>query len=204
MGLHSGIAQYNSSWPEGSGCTKCLDGYTSGYTWQTNEVSQAVDTGYRIVSLVTRPVTHFMCTGDTSVQGLRTRLHSQKLKDWCFSKGKTGGKVCYRTPMYAQVRNVDTGIWDELNASSNVEVMKALLLASRQGGKVHKSACPVCADVIAIDCTLLACAMYCYRLLLCRTHYSRPGNLWSKGWWLRGTRSVGQSRTLRDRWGLKG
>ena len=69
MGLHSGIAEYNSFWLEGTGYTKGVNGYTSGYTLQTNEVSHTGDTGCTILSPVTCPVTHFMCTGDRSVQG---------------------------------------------------------------------------------------------------------------------------------------
>ena len=98
---------------------------------------------------------------------------------------------------------IANGIWDELDAFGNVQEKAALLLALQKAGKLGKSACPVCIDVITIDCTLLACPMCCYYLLLCRTQYSRPGNLWSKAWWLGGTRSVGHSRTLRDRRGLK-
>ena len=49
IGLHSGIAQYNSLWPEGTVYTKCVNGYVSGYTWQTNEVSHTGDTGYTSV-----------------------------------------------------------------------------------------------------------------------------------------------------------
>ena len=55
-------------------------------------------------------------------------------------------------------------IWEELNASSNVEEKEALVLA----GKLDKSACPTCSDVIVIDSTLLACPMYRYYLLLDR------------------------------------
>ena len=117
MGLHSGIAEYNSLWPEGTGYTKCVNGYASGYTWQTNEVSHTGDTIYTIVSPVTCPVAHFMCMGDTSVQGLHNRLHSPsqgvtqlKVGKLVFLKGKNRGKMCYRTPTYAQVRNVEKGI----------------------------------------------------------------------------------------------
>ena len=60
-------------------------------------------------------------------------------------------------------------IWDELNAFGNVEEKEALLLALRKAGKLDKSACPVCTFVIVIDCTLLACPIYCYYLLLCRS-----------------------------------
>ena len=55
-----------------------------------------------------------------------------------------------------------------------MEEKEALLLALGKAEKLDKSACLVCTDVIAIDSTSLACPMYCYCLLLCGMHYSRP------------------------------
>ena len=94
-------------------------------------------------------------------------------------------------------------IRDELNVSGTVEEKEALLLGFRKARKMDKSACLVCSDVIVIDSMLLACPMYRYYLLLRRMHLSRAGNLWWKAWWLCRTRSMGHSRILRDRRGLK-
>ena len=76
-----------------------------------------------------------------------------------------------------RLSEIGNRIWDELNASGNVEEKEALLLALRKAAKLDKSACPVCTDVIAIDSTLLACPLYCHYLLLCRMQYSKRGNL---------------------------
>ena len=68
-----------------------------------------------------------------------------------------------------RLSEIGNRIWEELNAFGNVEEKEALLLALRKAGKLDKSACQVCSDVIVIDSTLLASPMYLYYLLLRKT-----------------------------------